>query len=57
LLARLKSLKVFRKRIDSRIRNEIFGDWFLLKNPRLVWKIFQGKDQKAADRFYYDVDR
>ena len=27
-----------------------FGDWFLLKNPRLVWKIFQGKDQKAADR-------
>jgi glycosyltransferase involved in cell wall biosynthesis len=34
-----------------------FGDWFLLKNPRLVWKIFQGKDQKAADRFYYDVNR
>jgi hypothetical protein len=39
LLARLKSLKVFRKRIDSR---------------SLVWKIFQGKDQKAADRIYYD---
>ena len=124
LLVRLKSLKVFRKRIDSRIRNDIFshptplliyrvsgglfwcyrkdfemlrgfnetlvsaedvdfarrlkscgkskgkrfktitkahivtscrkfdefGDWFLFKNPRLVWKIFQGKDQKAADR-------
>lgn len=34
-----------------------FGDWFLLKNPRLVWKIFQGKDQKAADLLYYDVNR
>ena len=34
-----------------------FGDWFLLKNPRLVWKIFQVKDQKAADRLYYDVNR
>jgi glycosyltransferase involved in cell wall biosynthesis len=34
-----------------------FGDWFLLKNPRLVWKIFQGKDQKAADHIYYDVKR
>ena len=34
-----------------------FGDWFLLKNPRLVWKIFKGKDQDAANRIYYDVDR
>jgi hypothetical protein len=34
-----------------------FGDWFLFKNPRLVWKIFQGKDQNAADRLYYDVNR
>jgi hypothetical protein len=34
-----------------------FGDWFLFKNPGLVWKIFQGKDQKAADRLYYDVKR
>jgi hypothetical protein len=43
--------------MDSRIRNDESGDWFLLKNPRLVWKIFQGKDQKAADRIYYDVKR
>jgi glycosyltransferase involved in cell wall biosynthesis len=34
-----------------------FGDWFFFKNPRLVWKIFQGKDQNAADRLYYDVNR
>ena len=34
-----------------------FGDWFLIKNPRLVWKIFKGKDQKAADWLYYDVNR
>jgi glycosyltransferase involved in cell wall biosynthesis len=36
---------------------DLFGDWYLFKNPRLVWRIFTGKDQKAADSFFYDVDR
>ncbi len=32
-----------------------FGDWFLLRNPRLVRRILSGRDQAAANRFYYDV--
>ncbi|MGD2270957.1 MAG: glycosyltransferase [Desulfobacterales bacterium] len=34
-----------------------FGDWYLFKNPRLVWTILKGNNQKAADGFYYEVDR
>jgi glycosyltransferase involved in cell wall biosynthesis len=36
---------------------DIFGDWFLVRNPRLVWRILTGKSQEAADRFFYDVER
>lgn len=43
--------------ITSCRKFDAFGDWFLFKNPHLVWKIFQGKDQKAADKFYYDVNQ
>lgn len=32
-----------------------FGDWYLLKNPAFVRKIFRGDDRKAADKFWYDV--
>lgn len=32
-----------------------FGDWFLFRNPRLVRRILSGRDQAAANRFYYDV--
>jgi len=35
----------------------MFGDWYLLKNPDLVRRLFTGKDQGAADHFYYDVKR
>jgi len=34
-----------------------FGDWYLFKNPKLVKEIFTGTNQKAANDFYYDVDR
>jgi glycosyltransferase involved in cell wall biosynthesis len=34
-----------------------FGDWYLFKNPKLVKDIFTGTNQKAANSFYYDVDR
>ena len=43
--------------LDSIRKFDEFGDWFLLKNPRLVRKKFQGNDQKAADHVYYDVHR
>lgn len=32
-----------------------FGDWYLFKNPAFVRRVFRGDDQKAADRFWYDV--
>lgn len=34
-----------------------FGDWYLVKNPRLVKDIFEGRNQQAADHFYYDPRR
>jgi len=30
-----------------------FGDWYLIRNPRLVFAIFSGRDRAAANRFYY----
>ena len=36
---------------------DTFGDWYLFKNPGLVWKIMKGDNQKAADLFYYHPDR
>jgi glycosyltransferase involved in cell wall biosynthesis len=36
---------------------DTFGDWYLFKNPGLVWKIMRGDDQEAADLFYYHTDR
>ena len=32
-----------------------FGDWYLLKNPSFVRKVFRGNDRKAADFFWYDI--
>jgi len=34
-----------------------FGDWYLVRNPSLVRRIFTGQDRAAADLYYYDVDR
>jgi glycosyltransferase involved in cell wall biosynthesis len=34
-----------------------FGDWYLFKNPKLVREIFKATNQKAANEFYYDVER
>ena len=32
-----------------------FGDWYLFLNPSLVRTMFKGRDQRAADHFWYDV--
>ena len=32
-----------------------FGDWYLLRNPAFVRKVFRGTDRQAADQFWYDV--
>jgi glycosyltransferase involved in cell wall biosynthesis len=34
-----------------------FGDWFLVRNPRFLRRVFTGKDKKAADSFWYDPRR
>jgi glycosyltransferase involved in cell wall biosynthesis len=36
---------------------DVFGDWCVFRNPRLVWNLFQGKNQSDADSFYYDFER
>ena len=36
---------------------DVFGDWYLLTNPRLVRRLLQGKSQEDANHFYYDVKR
>lgn len=32
-----------------------FGDWYLLRNPGFVRTVFKGHDQKAANKFWYNV--
>ncbi|MCQ2468221.1 MAG: glycosyltransferase [Ruminococcus sp.] len=41
--------------ITSSRKFDQFGDWYLLKNRKLVKQIFSGKNRKAADSFYYDA--
>ena len=36
---------------------DMFGDWYLLLNPRLVRRLLRGQSQEDADHFYYDVKR
>jgi hypothetical protein len=36
---------------------DVFGDWCVIKNPFLVWRLLRGKNQRAADSFYYDFER
>lgn len=31
-----------------------FGDWYFIKNPMVVYRVFK-RDPKQADQFYYDV--
>ena len=33
-----------------------FGDWYLFRNRELVTRLLSGRDQEAADHFYYDWD-
>lgn len=36
---------------------DLFGDWYLFKNPRMVKSIFSARNQPAANHFYYNVKR
>lgn len=43
--------------ITSCRKFDTFGEWYLVRNPGLVRRIFTGHDRQAADLYYYDVDR
>jgi glycosyltransferase involved in cell wall biosynthesis len=43
--------------ITSCRKFDTFGDWYLVRNPRLVRRIFGGTSQEDANHFYYDVER
>ena len=43
--------------ITSCRKFDTFGDWYLLRNPRLLWRILGGRSQDAANRYWYDVER
>lgn len=34
---------------------DLFGDWYLFRNPAFVRRLFRGDDRAAADKFWYDV--
>lgn len=34
-----------------------FGDWAMLTQPRLMWRLLKGNHQAAADEFFYKIDR
>jgi glycosyltransferase involved in cell wall biosynthesis len=34
-----------------------FGDWCVVRNPLLIWRLLGGRNQHAADAFYYDFKR
>jgi len=36
---------------------DALGDWHLVLRPGLIRTILRGKDRKAADLYYYDLDR
>lgn len=36
---------------------DMFGDWYLLRNRKLLRGLLNGKTQSAANSFYYDVER
>jgi glycosyltransferase involved in cell wall biosynthesis len=46
---------IYRSHIITSCRKfDTFGDWFLLRDPAFVRRIFSGKSQADADRLYYD---
>ncbi len=58
--------KTKRKRYGTTLRSYIvtscrkfdtFGDWFLVRDPAFVRRIFSGKSQADADRLYYDFEK
>lgn len=46
---------IWRAHIRTSCRKfDTFGDWYFLRNPGLLWTLVRGKDEKAANHFFYD---
>ena len=43
--------------ITSCRKFDTYGDWCMVKNPRLIFRLLDGRNQRAADAFYYDFER
>jgi len=65
-----KRLKAYGRKLGKRFKTitkahivtscrkfDTFGDWYLIRNPGFVWRIFTGRSQKDANEFYYDLKR
>jgi glycosyltransferase involved in cell wall biosynthesis len=49
---------LWRASIRTSVRKfDALGDWYLVLRPGLIRTILRGKDQKAADAYYYDLER
>lgn len=54
----LKFKMLFRANIVTSCRKfDHFGDWYFLKNPREVKRVFLGRDQNLADKIWYEFPR
>jgi glycosyltransferase involved in cell wall biosynthesis len=40
--------------ITSTRKFDRFGDWYAFRNPRLIYELFKGKNQDAANKIWYD---
>jgi glycosyltransferase involved in cell wall biosynthesis len=36
---------------------DAYGDWCAVRNPLQMWRLLRGRNQRAADAFYYDFER
>lgn len=49
---------IWREHLTTSCRKfDWFGDWFLFKNPTILWRAFKGNDQEIADRIWYKARR
>ena len=49
---------IWRAWITTSMRKlDAFGNWYFVKNPRMLWKIFQGRDQEIGNKVWYDFDK
>ena len=49
---------IWREELQTSCRKfDWFGDWFLVKNPSIIRRAFNGSDEKVANQVWYDAKR